>query len=106
MVNIKAIGSLTGYISSERTLSGNLSLAKESLTGKLSCVGCLQGKLTTSFDHVIYDGAYDVVPLANDIQVLNTANRLMTNNVIVTEIPFYETTNPMGGTTAYIAREV
>jgi len=65
--------------------------------------------LTAKFgDHIeipvadYYDGEYTVVPQPYDAVVLPTIGKAMRDDVIVTEIPFYTTTNEKGGYTAII----
>lgn len=45
-----------------------------------------------------YTGVYEVTPIAFAEQELLTANKVLTQNVIVHEIPYYETTNQFGKT--------
>lgn len=52
-------------------------------------------------DAEVYDGEYTVVP-ATESQTLATQNKRMTADVLVEEIPYYETTNPSGGYTVII----
>lgn len=52
-----------------------------------------------------YDGAYTVVPKA-EAQVLPTKKKYLEDNVTVTEIPYFDVTNPAGGQTIYIGSEV
>lgn len=59
-----------------------------------------------SGEYDTYTGTYSVVPQANQEVVLSTANKLLTRNVTVQEVPYYETGNEQGGYTAYIAQEV
>ena len=49
-----------------------------------------------------YTGTYEVVPDVYQAQVLDTANKLLSNNVKVYKIPQYETSNPSGGYTLII----
>ena len=49
-----------------------------------------------------YIGTYEVVPDVYQAQVLDTANKLLSNNVKVNKIPQYETSNPSGGYTLII----
>lgn len=56
--------------------------------------------------HDFYLGSYQVVPKANEEQILETKNRIMTDNVTILEIPYYEVSNDSNGTTVYIAKEV
>ena len=50
-----------------------------------------------------YEGEYEVTPsMKNDI-TLETAKKVMTDNVTVKKIPRYDVSNEAGGTTIYIA---
>ncbi len=50
-----------------------------------------------------YEGDYEVTPsMKNDI-TLETAKKLMADNVTVKKIPRYDVSNEAGGTTVYIA---
>ena len=49
-----------------------------------------------------YAGPYEVVP-KTESQTLETADKLMTQDVTVQAIPFYRTSNQSGGYTATIA---
>ena len=46
----------------------------------------------------IYDGPTVVTPLVHESVELETRNKALLENVIVEEIPYYETTNPKGTT--------
>jgi hypothetical protein len=50
----------------------------------------------------VYDGEYVVIPLAREEQALPTAAHLLTQDVVVREIPYYEVSNPSGGYTVNI----
>lgn len=52
-----------------------------------------------------YTGATTVIPKANAEQILQTQNTILLNNITVTEVPYWETSNT-SGMTAYIANEV
>lgn len=49
-----------------------------------------------------YEGPYTVYPDPTDIQILETENKLMTQNVLAMPIPYFRTSNPSGGDTIYI----
>lgn len=53
----------------------------------------------------IYRGDYEVTPKVDE-QVLDTADKFMTDNVVVHEIPVFEVSNSSGGNTIYIGSEV
>lgn len=55
-------------------------------------------------DAEIYAGDYEVTPMTHT-QILYTNDKLMTDDVTVKEIPYFETSNE-NGTTVYIARTV
>lgn len=48
-----------------------------------------------------YDGAYEVTP-AFEEQVLDTKDKIMSENVTVHKIPRYDVSNEAGGKTVYI----
>lgn len=50
----------------------------------------------------IYDGSYMVIPSVEE-QKLQTAQKMMTDDVTVKAIPYYDVSNASGGTTVYIA---
>lgn len=87
----------------------------DKLIGKLTAIPTVRGTLTGEapsmtgvISHVIlhddpYEGPYTVTPLAFDPTILPTADKVMLNDVTVTKVPFYKTTNITGGYTAYIA---
>lgn len=52
-----------------------------------------------------YGGEYVVIPKANENQVLLTQNKILSENVTVTKVPYFETSN-IYGDTVYIASEV
>lgn len=52
-----------------------------------------------------YTGELVVTPKAYQEQVLETALKTMPGNVVVLEVPYWETSNP-NGQTVYIASEV
>lgn len=56
-------------------------------------------------NHEVYMGEYDVTPNIEQ-QVLETANKVLVENVTIKKIPFFEVGNTSGGTTVYIGKEV
>lgn len=77
-----------------------------SLSGALSCAGGLTGQLSIVKAHAPYVGDYKVVPKAFETQTLATANKVLKENIVIAEIPYFETSNESDGNTAYIAKEV
>lgn len=45
-----------------------------------------------------YEGPYSIRPLPDEAQVLNTKDKMMTDNLTVLEIPYWETSNIYGKT--------
>lgn len=98
------MNNLNGSIDVDDTISGKLT-AIESFSGSLSDAGQLHGSVSTQkTDYKRYDGEYDITPKAYQDQILETADKLMINNVIVHKVPYIETHNE-SGTTVYIAKE-
>lgn len=64
MSGLKAFESIRGTISGESTLSGTLSVA-------------------TGQDYDIYSGEYEIIPDVEDEQMLETAHKLLTDNIVV-----------------------
>lgn len=52
-----------------------------------------------------YEGAYVVIPKVTQ-QMLETERKLMLEDVLVKEIPFYDVSNAAGGSTIFIGNEV
>jgi hypothetical protein len=49
-----------------------------------------------------YNGEYEVTPLVDKETTLLTAKKIMSRNVVVKQIPYYETSNESDGATVYI----
>lgn len=80
---------------------GSIVTVTPSLSGDVT----VTAELTTAVHYSgsdIYDGTYEVTPLAHDAVVLPTRHKQMRDNVTVFKVPYYETTN-VSGTTVYIA---
>ena len=114
--SLSGIGSLSGDISAVPGISGAISAVSQ-LSGEILAAGALSGSLSSPVTlggvitipplvgGVIYDGDYTVTPKAFESTTLPTAEKLMTDDVTVLEIPYYATSN-VHGTTIYIADEV
>ena len=79
-----------------------------SLSGIFTALQGIEGMLTipSAVGVETYDGEYVVVPKAYDEQVLETAHKLLLEDVTVTKVPYYETSNLFDGKTAYIAEDI
>ena len=49
-----------------------------------------------------YEGEYEVTPSMSEDITLETAKKLMTDDLTVKKVPRYDVTNEAGGTTSYI----
>ena len=100
-------------------LRGELESVGDEIVGYLSGVASLEGELTVESsigiegelshelpDNPVFLGPYTVTPKAEDGTTLDTAFKLMIDDVKVKPIPYYETSNDSGGYTVYIAGEV
>lgn len=106
---------MKGKLSPHVTISGNLTekphvtaslSSQQSLSGALSVGQTINGKLTigdTFYDN--YDGPYNAVPKKDEDQLLETSGKRMLNNVTVSKISYWKTSNPQGGRTVYIGVE-
>lgn len=80
------------------------------VNGNISPIMTISGNITYGVGEgdtpIIYEGDYDVIPLAFQETVLKTKNKKLVDNIVVKEIPYYETTNLSGGSTVYIAGHI
>ena len=87
-------GTITGRLDGALVLHGTLE-ARGQLTGTLTLPNL------TPPVHPTYGGPYEVTPHFFE-QVLETKEKLMTDDVTVEVIPAHEVTNPAGGVTVTI----
>ena len=79
---------IIGYVRQTR-LQGTITQTR--ITARLSFV-------VQQIEGEYYQGAYEVTPRPFASTVLQTQNKVMTDNVTVLEIPYYETSNIHGKT--------
>lgn len=91
-------GELSGTLTSTGRLHGSLVGDNHKINGTLT-IPSVVGAET-------YDGSYEVTPKAWEEQTLETAHKLMTDDLTVFRVPYYETSNLFDGKTAYIAEEI
>lgn len=75
------------------TVVADVDKAKTALTGVVAQSG-------GSFPK--YEGEYEVTPSMSEEIVLETAKKVMTDDVTVHKVPRYDVANTAGGTTVYI----
>ena len=97
---------INGIVQTIDSIKGNLG-GSEQIKGHLESQGTLVGEVGfPKCDYpAVYDGEYDVIPKAWEMQTLATNDKYMEDDVRVHEIPYYETSNEHG-TTCYIADEL
>ena len=95
-----------GVIYTEDTLHGRIDSGGE-IQGNLKAEGVLVGEVgfPKCFYPETYEGDYEVTPRLHITQTLDTDGKYMEDDVIVLEVPYYETSNESGGTTVYICTE-
>lgn len=99
--NISPIGKISGNLDIDKTISGNvIQGVSKTISGNV-IQGIGKGEVIP-----IYEGNYNILPLAFQETILQTKNKKLVNNIIIREIPYYETSNPSGGNTVYIAGQV
>ncbi|MFI3173721.1 MAG: hypothetical protein R3Y53_00795 [Bacillota bacterium] len=76
------------------------------VAGKVSYIQTAQKEGGSSTSYETYDGSYEVIPQAFRTPILNTSNKLLTQDVVVAEIPYSVTQNNSGGNTVHIAKEM
>ena len=115
--SLSPLQSLNGFLQNDGVLRGELTQASN-LIGKILSTNSiltgdiasqeltLQGTLTLpsiSASGDTYEGSYHVIPLAHSSQTLETKGLLMLGDVVVSKIPYWETSNSSNGYTVYIA---
>ena len=58
--------------------------------------------IITTEDFEKYVGQYEITPLPLMEQILQTADKVLTDNIVVAPIPYYEVSNEAGGITVSI----
>lgn len=79
----------------------------DKVIGNISPIVTINGNITYGIGEgdssPIYEGTYDVIPLAFQETTLETKNKKLIDDISIQEIPYYETSNLSGGSTVYIA---
>ena len=60
-------------------------------------------RLNVAAEH--YSGSYEVTPKAHQTQTLDTSGKVLSEDLVIHEVPYYQTSNASGGVTSYIAKE-
>lgn len=91
-------GELNGTLTSAGLLHGTLVGDHHKVQGTLT--------IPTTSGLELYGGPYEVTPKAWEEQVLATEGKLMTDDVTVFKVPYYETSNIHDGLTVFIAEDI
>lgn len=97
--------SVTADIGKDITADAEIVRSIVSVSGEVTKTITAEAELTThvSFgDYDYYSGAYEVTPLAGADTILATKQKVLTEDVTVFKVPYFETSNEHG-TTVYIA---
>lgn len=96
---------IDGIIENTISIKGTLDSNSE-LSGVIENNNSISGTLTIGGggSYTDYDGSYDIIPKTTS-QTLNTTNKIMRDDVLIEEIPYFETSNEYGNT-IYIGSEV
>lgn len=110
--NISDVLSITGNISLDQniinqdlsqiqTLSAELTPINN-LNGELSPIEIISGLISATQGLPTYKGVYEVTPLPYIGIQLQTAHTRLNQDIIINEIPYYQTSNESGGYTVII----
>lgn len=115
--SLSSVHTLKGKLQGSQTLSGTLTQTSILVGNLISTEGTLAGQLISQDYSLkgsitlptiipsgdVYDGPYHVTPLAHSSQTLETRGLQMLGDIVVSKIPYWETSNPSEGYTVYIA---
>lgn len=79
------------------------------INGKVHSTGAITGVVAISSTEgrpESYHGEYEVTPKTNTSVTLETKGLLMADDVVISKVPYYETSNIQNGYTVYIGNEV
>lgn len=93
-------------LSSNDILRGRIIEATQ-IKGRLNNTSSLKGRMVITPDcgHEYFDGEYNVTPTI-DAQVIPTREKVMSDDITVHSIPFFEVANNKGGNTVIIGGDV
>ena len=98
---------LTGSLSADKILVGQLISQEVNLQGNLSADSILMEGIISIPPEIptdIYEGEYTIVSKPFETNEIQTQGLKMQENIVVLEIPYYETSN-VSGYTVYIGGE-
>lgn len=90
MADLTPHGKLVGKLSGGGTLSGAISYTVPAIGGSIT--------VPQGVGIIPYDGVTEVIPRADVEIILPTMRRYVRDDIVVREIPYYETSNEFGTT--------
>lgn len=97
-------GVLVGSITNEILLEGQISQCVD-LSGTIQPESELSGYVSMPETLEPYLGKYEYTPRVTE-QTLPTKDKRMTEDLRINAIPFFDVSNPTGGKTIYIGKEI
>ena len=94
--------SISSSLSPIETITGTIENVENTISGQLSIINTISGKISNLKTYPVYNGAIEITPIANLDILLETEDKIVTDNIIVHEIPYYQTSNLSGGYTVII----
>lgn len=89
----------------EGILVGRIQANDSILYGAIRPEGTLSGSLAMPVGYDDYLGVYQITPKI-DQQIINTADKHMTKNITIKEIPYYSVDNAQAGQTIIIGGSI
>lgn len=84
---------------SYKTITATINIDQK-VTGCISNARIINGDVgipdSYTFSYDVYDGETTIVPSTHADQVLETANKLVSENITIKEVPTFETSNTYG----------
>lgn len=89
----------------EALLVGHIQSLESLLVGHIRSCGSLVGSIHFPTGYINYNGDYEIIP-KTESQVLDTADKHLSSNIKIREIPYYEVSNDYNGNTIIIGGDL
>ena len=96
---------MKGHIEIQEALLVGKIQSSESLHGHIRSCGSLVGSIRFPTGYENYNGDYEIIP-KTESQVLDTADKHLSSNIKIREIPYYEVSNAYNGNTIIIGGDL
>lgn len=97
--------SISSSLSPVEVITGNVGIVQNKISGQLSTINNVSGIISitgSANPYPFYDGTTEITPIAHLDILLETEDKIVTDNIIIHEIPYYQTSNLSGGYTVII----